>query len=130
MLGLRESYRNTCQAKRALGLVFASLLLLTQVDPAPAIAAISDDFLEPIQHLDRAEDDKHRTIEQQRHPLAKYPRGNIAKPQHDSGLVHSSEIGPTYRQTNEKLDFFYTSSKFATFDLKLRKSRDPPNHNL
>lgn len=128
LLGLRKSYREACQAKKALGLFFATLFLLTQVNIAPAQAKLSGELLEPNQTLECAEDGADsRTIEKQNAPLHKFVRQCLAKAKQDNGYYHDNYCVLSADCAPIRLVFFYTTSKFATFDIKLRKSRDPPS---
>ena len=127
MLGLRKSNRDACQAKKAMGLFFATLFLLTQVNISPAQAKLSEDLLEPIHILECASDDaSNATLESQRAPQCKFSRQSAAKPQSENGLCAGSAISPSCERFAQRLVYFYAASKFATFDIKLRKSRDPP----
>jgi hypothetical protein len=127
LLGLRKSYRDACHAKKAAGLFLASLLLLIQVDTTPALASPSGDHVEPIHSLECATDDNSGlSLTAPRPAACKYARSNLAKPTTDESLCASNAFAHCVERRDETLVFFYETSKFATFDLKLRKSRDPP----
>jgi hypothetical protein len=127
LLGLRKSYRDACQAKKAAGLLLASLLLLIYVDTTPVLAASSDDRIEPIHVFECAASEAiEAVLDAPQKANCHYVGSGPGKAACPFSQCDKQHLIHAFERQNETLVFFHRASKFATFDLKLRKSRDPP----
>jgi hypothetical protein len=126
LLRLRKSYFYACHTNKALGFLFASFLLLSNVNTARLSASVCDDCIEPHNSLSSATDSLAQNIETGSHAPEQMTLAATYGPQHELLLTAASILSRSVNIDDGKIVIFAPSDKVATFNVTLRQSRDPP----
>jgi hypothetical protein len=123
LLRLRKSYLYACHTNKAIGFLFASLLLLSNVNTARLSANVCDDCVEPNNSLSSGTDRAAYEFEIA-HP--QMMQAATYSPQHELWLTAPVVINRDSRDNLDQIAFVTLSDKVATFNVTLRQSRGPP----
>lgn len=127
MFRQRKSYRYAGPTHKAFGLLVASFLALSLLDPAPLAAHTSDENADP---LDNHCAPIHRWTQTVKRALSVHVQ-TAGGSQHDAQtslwITELALASQTLVKQGSSAGFFAASDKFAIFEVRLRQTRDPPD---